>query len=447
MATPVIPSTIVVHLGAPTSNAENIRVTFSDYIKNVASSEIYPTWPENALRANILAQISFALNRIYTEWYPSRGYNFDITNNTNFDQKFIKNRDIFANISILVDEIFNDYVVRQGQINPLFTSYCDGSMVTCNGLSQWGTVDLANRGLSPYEILQYYYGRDINIVFNAPVKSIVESYPGVPLGLGSAGEDVRTLQIQLNRIARNYPAIPVIPQTNGVFNVQTESAVRAFQRIFNLTVDGVVGKATWYKVKSIYVGVKGLSELASEGLTAAELATIYESSLQRGSFGTAVRVIQYYLNVIAYFDNRIPFIAIDGAYGPSTENAVKIFQSIYGLDVDGIVGRNTWNKLVQQYNIIKNRLPSLFADTAESLYPGRFLSLGITGDDVATLQKFLARIARFNPQLPTIVIDGVYGNNTASAVSIIQKLYGIPVSGMVGPITWDRIYRVYKDTF
>ena len=196
---PVIPETITVHLGAPDQAAENVTIPFAEYIKNVASSEIYPTWPEAAIRANILAQISFALNRIYTEHYPSQGYDFDITNNTQYDQNFVRNRDIFENISQIVDDIFNDYVVRQGSVEPLFTQYCNGTTSTCDGLSQWGTVDLADQGLIPYEILQYYFGDDINIVFGAPVQGIERSYPGVPLRQGSAGEDVRILQRQLNR--------------------------------------------------------------------------------------------------------------------------------------------------------------------------------------------------------------------------------------------------------
>lgn len=162
--TPVIPQNITVHLGPPDSPAENVTVNFVDYIKNVASSEIYPTWPEEALRANIYAIISYALNRVYTEWYPSRGYDFDITNTTAFDQAFVPNREIFQNISRIVDEVFNNYVVRQGEVQPLFTQFCNGTTSQCQGLSQWGTVDLAESGLTAYEILQSYYGQDIGIV-------------------------------------------------------------------------------------------------------------------------------------------------------------------------------------------------------------------------------------------------------------------------------------------
>ena len=197
---PVIPENITVHLGRPTESARNVTVPFADYIKNVASSEIYPTWPENALRANILAQISFTLNRIYTEYYRSRGYDFDITNSTAFDQSFVYGRDIFENISQIVDEIFNEYVRRSGSVEPLFAVYCDGINVQCNGVSQWGSVELANQGLTPYEILQYYYGDGIELVTDVPVVGSITSYPGTPLRLGSNGDEVYFVQTRLNRI-------------------------------------------------------------------------------------------------------------------------------------------------------------------------------------------------------------------------------------------------------
>ena len=192
-----------------------MTVPFADYIANVASSEIYPTWPENAIRANVYAQVTFALNRIYTEWYRSRGYPFDITYSTSYDQKFIKNRNIFENVSEIVDDIFNRYVVKQGSQNPYFTEYCNGTTVTCSGLSQWGTVSLANQGKTPYEILQYYYGNDIDIK-TAPILPYVESYPGEPLRPGSRDYEVRLIQQRLNRIARHFPAIPKINPVDGV---------------------------------------------------------------------------------------------------------------------------------------------------------------------------------------------------------------------------------------
>lgn len=363
MATPVIPDFITVHLGRPDSSAKNVRVPFTGYIKNVASSEVYPTWPENSLRANIYAQISLALNRIYTEYYRSRGYNFDITNSTAYDQAYIDGRDIFGNISRIVDEIFNSYITKGNQIQPYFAEYCDGKNVTCKGMSQWGTVTLANQGRTPIQILRNYYGSDINLVSNVPVKNIRESYPGTLLRLGTVGEDVRTIQRQLNRIRRNYPSIPNIPQTNGVFEATTRAAVRQFQSIFNLAVDGIVGRATWYKIKRIYNAVIKVSELYSEGITISDIDRIYSTSLRRGSRGNEVKLIQYYLNFLSFFNNRLPSIDADGIFGPATENAVKAFQSEYGLTADGIVGRDTWNRLrtlISARSIRCRRIPLIF---------------------------------------------------------------------------------------
>lgn len=204
---PYIPRTITVHLGPPDSNAANVTVPFSDYVKNVASSEIYPTWDESALRANILAIISFALNRVYTEFYRSRGYDFDITNSTAYDQAFVNGRGFFDNISRLVDELLTSYLRRPGFVEPLAAKFCNGTTVTCDGLSQWGSQNLARQGYSAPEILNSYYG-NVEIVPNAPVRSPSPSYPGTPLRRGSQGSDVTVIQVALNRIAQNYPAIP-----------------------------------------------------------------------------------------------------------------------------------------------------------------------------------------------------------------------------------------------
>ena len=443
-ATPVIPTYITVHLGEPDAPAENITIPFIEYIKNVASSEIYPTWPENAIRANILAQISFALNRIYTEYYRSRGYDFDITNSTKFDQKFTRYRDIFENISQIVDDIFNDYIVKQGSILPFFAQYCDGRRVTCEGLSQWGTVPLAEDGLTPYEILQHYYGDDINIVFNAPVSPALPSYPGVPLRLGSAGDNVRTLKIQLNRISDNYPAIPKITRINRFFDVQTEDAVKEFQRIFNLTPDGIVGKATWYKIKNIYNSVKNLSELYSESLTLEEVSKEFPRVLQEGDNGIAVSTLQYYLDVIGYFNDKVSVIPIDGIFGPRTKQAVIEFQQAFGLTPDGIVGRDTWNKIVSVYQDTINSLPAEYISLSEEIYPGRTLSLNTTGDDVSSLQKFLNVISQNDPQIPAVQVTGTYDTQTEEAVKAIQARNNLPVNGVVGPVTWNTIINEYK---
>ena len=245
---PTIPEFITVHLGAPDTNAPNVTIPFVEYISNVASSEIYPFWNENAIRANIYAQISFALNRVYTEFYRSRGYDFDITNNTAFDQSYVDGRNIFDNIEQIVYEIFNSYIRRQGNNEPLFAAYCDGVEVQCNGLSQWGSLALANEGYTPYEILQYYYGNDIDIINNVEVEGSRGSAPQFVLGVGSSSDKVRILQLRLNRISDNYPSIPKIASVDGIFAEDTEAAVMRFQEIFGLNPDGLVGNGTWYAI-------------------------------------------------------------------------------------------------------------------------------------------------------------------------------------------------------
>lgn len=437
---PVIPANITVHLGTPSSNASNVTLPFTDYIKNVASSEIYPTWPENAIRANIYAQISFTLNRLYTEWYRSRGYNFDITNSTAYDHYFVNGRDIFENISRIVDEIFNDYISRIDFLEPLLAQYCNGTTVTCNGLSQWGTVSLANSGYSPFQILTYYYGNNIELRSAPVVDAIDGSYPGTPLKLGSSGEAVKIIQTQLNRIAKNYPAIPISP-TNGYFDETTEKAVKTFQKIFNLSQDGIVGKGTWYKISQIYVGIKNLAELNSEGekLPVEPIPPSY--ILRPGSKGDAVKVLQYFLNCIALFYDNIPPVKIDGVFGNATQNAVEAFQQKFGLDVDGIVGKNTWRKLYEIYKTIE---PYIIPESPTP-YPGYIIAEGSRGNDVKTIQTWLSAISKKYPSIPPVNADGIFGPLTTAAVIAFQSEFNLIPDGIVGKLTWDKLYSVYSN--
>ncbi len=438
-----IPENITVHLGSPDADAENVTLPFADYIKNVVSSEIYPNWPENAIRANTYAIVTYALNRIYTEYYRARGYDFDITNTTRFDQAFVKDRDIFENVSLIVDELFNDFIVRQGTVNPIFASFCNGTTSTCAGLSQWGTVSLANEGLAPYEILQRYYGQDINLITNAPVENIEESYPGRPLRLGDAGNDVEVLQEELNRIARNYPAIPKIAEVNGIFTTDTQEAVRAFQDIFDLPVTGEVDKATWYSIKRYYAGVKSLSELVSEGVSLEEAQVPFEGILQEGSVGVGVSLVQYYLDVIAYFGGLTAIIPINGVYDAATAGAVRDFQRYFSLRETGEVDRDTFNQLSDIYRQTVAGIPdSIYGDTAR-LYPGYILSEGQQSDDVRNLQTYLSYIADFYNDIPKIPVTGYFGSQTRAAVETFQRLFGINVTGVVGAATWYEIAQQY----
>ena len=284
-----IPETITVHLGLPDADAANVTIPYISYIKNVASSEIYPTWPENALRANIYVINTYALNRIYTEWYRSRGYPFDITSSTQYDQAFVYGREIFENISQLTEELIRTYIRRQGSYEPLFSAFCDGVRTSCSGLSQWGTVGLANSGSTPYEILQFYYGEDIDLIRSTEIRAAAPSYPGIPQEKGMVGSDVQTIQIQLNRIAQNFPAIPKIADADGIFDDRTADSVRVFQQVFELVPTGIVNEATWYRLSYIYVSVKQLAELQSEGLQYSELTRSFPTVLREGDYGNAVR--------------------------------------------------------------------------------------------------------------------------------------------------------------
>lgn len=367
----VIPNPITVHLGAPSASAANVQVSFPDYVKNVASSEIYPTWPEASLTANIYAIITFALNRIYTEWYRSRGYNFDITNSTAYDQYFVYGRPIYESIGRIVDRIFNEYVRRQGQNAPYFTSFCNGTTVSCQGMSQWGTVTLANQGLTPIQILRSYYPDDVEIAETNIITGVLSSYPGTPLRSGSTGLDVQTIQTYLNRIRRNYPAIPAITDESGTFGDSTRNAVTSFQRIFGLSPDGIVGKATWYKISSLYTSVTRLSDLDSEGNTLG-IGTVPPSSiLRQGSSGPDVITLQYLLDVISEYYPGIPAPAQDGVFGSGTQQSVIAFQRAMQLTPDGVVGPLTWRTLYKVYQGIEQNVPSIGPETGSFDYTVR----------------------------------------------------------------------------
>ena len=350
---PYVPQRITVHLGAPSASADNVTVSFSDYVKNVASSEIYPTWEESALRANILAIVSFALNRVYTEFYRSRGYDFDITSSTAYDQFFVRGRSFFSNISQLVDELFNSYLRRPGFVEPLAAKFCNGTTVTCEGLSQWGSQALAQQGYNSTQILRSYYG-DVEIVANAPVQDYVSSYPGTPLRRGSVGPNVVVIQTELNRISQNYPAIPKVPVVDGIFGAATENSVTAFQEIFNLNPDGVVGPATWYALVRLYTAVTSLSELHSQGQRFYTIAWNKGRPLVPGDRGIQVEHLQYMLRVLAAYISQIPSVAVDGIYGSATRNAVLAAQGYFGLPQTGTVDLTTWNEIYDQFTGIEN---------------------------------------------------------------------------------------------
>ena len=338
-----------------------------------------------------------------------------------------------------MDEIFRSYIVRRGNVEPLFAMFCDGVRSQCRGLSQWGTVQLAEQGYTPYQILQYYYGDDIDIVTDAPVSSRTASYPGRPLARGSVGEDVRTVQRVLNRIGMNFPAIPPIRNTNGIFDLPTEQAVRAFQNAFNIAVDGVVGPVTWYKLKSVWAGVRGLSELSAQGLTLSDVARAYPSQLRYGDSGIGVETIQYYLGFLGFFLPQLPAIGVTGSFDDTTRDAVYAFQRYAGLPVDGIVGNDTWNALQNAYDRLLTDLPDPYRERLAEIYPGRFLVRGDTGENVVRLQRALQYMAQVYGDMPAVEADGIFGPATQAAVMAAQRRLGFDVTGAVGPILWRSL--------
>ena len=442
---PYIPEFITVHLGAPDSNAPNVTVPFVDYIANVASSEIYPTWPESAIRANMYAQISFALNRIYTEYYRSRGYDFDITNSIAIDQSFVNGRDLFENVQNIARELFTSYISRQGFVEPLYAQYCDGIEIQCNGLSQWGSVELAEQGYSPYDILTYYYGNNIDIVTDAPMRGQTATLPPYPLQLGSTGDDVRQVQIRLNRISDNYSAIPKISPPFGFFSYDTEAAVKAFQTAFNLTSDGIIGPSTWYTIQRIYSSVKRLNDLNSEGLQLSDVTQQFPGALQQGDSGIGVSTLQYFLSYLSRFYDTVSPLAIDGVFGNETRQSVISAQNTFGLLEDGVVGEITWNAIYNAYRGIASQIPLQYIEGNIIPFPGLLLRIGSDNDSVLLIQQYINAISRALPEVNSVENTGYFGAQTDRAVKAIQKLSGLEANGLVGPITWNAITSLYSD--
>ena len=400
-------------------------------------------WPEQALRANIHCQISLALNRIYTEWYPSKGYSFNITNSTSYDQYYVHGRTVFDVMVRLTDDIFNTYIRKTGTVNPYYAEYCDGKSVTCPGLKQWGTVTLANQGRNALSILKYYYGSNIEIIRTNNIQSIPQSYPGSPLRQGSTGAAVFTLQRQLNRITKDYPFLGLLT-VDGIFGRKMTETVKKFQKQFNLTADGVVGRSTWYKISYIYVSVKDLAELTSEGETFSGTLpdgpwNFGSSVLKQGSTGSEVEQMQFWLSTLAQYESRIPSVTVDGVYGSGTAAAVRAFQRLYGLTVDGIVGLTTWTELYDQFRSIQSD------NGTPNAYPGTALRQGSNGQNVRLVQFWLKIARTVYSSLNNITVDGIFGSSTAAAVRRFQTYFGLTSDGVVGRTTWNKLYEVYND--
>ena len=397
------------------------------------------SWPEEALRANIIAQVSLALNRIWTEWYPSRGYSFNITGSPGYDQAYVNGRTVFAVMERLTAELFNTFVQRSGDAEPYFTEYCDGKTVTCPGMKQWGTVDRAREGMNALQILRYYYGNRVQLVTTDNIAAIPSSYPVSPLLRGSTGTNVRILQKQLSRIAKDYPSFGK-PAVTGTFDEATENSVKKFQKQFSLTADGVVSRATWNKVSFIYVSVKDLAELTSEGETAEGTQSTGGwpgTVLRRGSTGSSVEQVQFWLSDLAQFDSSLVRVTVDGSYGAATVSAVEAFQTLFGLTSDGVVGRSTWNKLKEVGLAVANKI------VAANVAPGQFTTTtraGSSGTAVRAVQYYLRRLAAYYSDVPRVAVDGKFGAATTRAVKAWQSRAGLTVDGVVGRLTFQSLY-------
>ena len=384
------------------------------------------SWPEEALRANIIAQVSLALNRIWTEWYPSRGYSFNITGSPGYDQAYVNGRTVFAVMERLTAELFNTFVQRSGDVEPYFTEYCDGKTVTCPGMKQWGTVDRAREGMNALQILRYYYGNRVQLVTTDNIAAIPSSYPGSPLRRGSTGTNVRILQKQLSRIAKDYPSFGK-PAVTGTFDEATENSVKKFQKQFSLTADGVVGQRTWNTLYAAWVDAQ--SDLGGTAWPG--------TALRRGAAGMEVRLVQFWLRLAADSYSALRTVAVDGSYGAATVSAVEAFQTLFGLTPDGVVGRSTWNKLKEVGLAVANKI------VAANVAPGQFTTTtraGSSGTAVRAVQYYLRRLAAYYSDVPRVAVDGKFGAATTRAVKAWQSRAGLTVDGVVGRLTFQSLY-------
>lgn len=384
------------------------------------------SWPEEALRANIIAQVSLALNRIWTEWYPSRGYSFNITGSPGYDQAYVNGRTVFAVMERLTAELFSTFVQRSGDAEPYFTEYCDGKTVTCPGMKQWGTVDRAREGMNALQILRYYYGNRVQLATTDNIAAIPSSYPGSPLRRGSTGTNVRILQKQLSRIAKDYPSFGK-PAVTGTFDEATENSVKKFQKQFSLTADGVVGQRTWNTLYAAWVDAQ--SDLGGTAWPG--------TALRRGAAGMEVRLVQFWLRLAADNYSALRTVTVDGSYGAATVSAVEAFQTLFGLTPDGVVGRSTWNKLKEVGLAVANRI------VAVNVAPGQFTTTtreGSSGTAVRAVQYYLRRLAAYYSDVPRVAVDGKFGAATTRAVKAWQSRAGLTVDGVVGRLTFQSLY-------
>ena len=395
---------------------------------------VCPTWPEQALRANILAQISLALNRIWTEWYPSRGYSFNITGSPGVDQAYVSGRTVFAVMEKLTAELFNTYVRRSGDREPYYTEYCDGKTVTCPGMKQWGTVDRAKEGKNALQILRYYYGSRVELVTTNNIASIPSSYPGSPLRRGSTGMEVRLVQFWLRLAADNYSGLSHVT-VDGSYGPATVRAVTAFQNRFSLAADGVTGRSTWNKLKEVALAVA--NKIVDYGVAPGQ----FTATVRQGSSGTAVRAVQFYLRRLTAYYSDVPTVTVDGTFGAATTRAVRAWQERAGLTVDGTVGRLTWQSIYDAVQALETSGPVVRVVGLTS--PTGTLRPGDSGPKVLQLNRLLLFLNQWIPEINFLAgtePSGTFDPELEIAVRSAQRYFGLAETGEVTPATWT-IFR------
>ena len=447
-----IPEFITIHLGEPNENGEIITVPFVDYIKNVVCSTIYPTWNDEAIKANVYAIVSLSLNRIYTNWYRSKGYGFEITSSPSYDQMYVKGRNLFRNVCNIVDDIFDKCIKVNGFHQP-FLAKCDNVTSDYRVLSRWGSFRLAEDGMDALNILKKYFGDNIELIEVPNIECIIKKYPDRELHQGSYGKDVKFLQKALNLIGSKYQGISKISDITGNFGEQTEKAVRDFQKIFNLKVDGIVGKKTWKKICLVYSLIKRLFGDYND----VEEGAINNVSLRFGNEGPLVKELQHDLNDILKYTSWHEKLEEDGIFGEKTKKSVEDFQKIFGLIVDGIVGKDTSSRIKyvkknikSLQDFIKNSLDKNKRDDKgscshenrnedkkfEAILPIKY---GDKGKHIEKLQELFNTVSKYYNFLDTLVKDGIFGPNMERFIKNFQRRFGLIVDGIVGNETLTKL--------
>lgn len=447
---PTIPESIRLHLGPPDSRADDITLPFPEYIMTVASSELSPLWPESALSANIYAIISLALSRLLTSYYPSRGYDFDITSSPAHDQKYIRGRERYCNVSALAGTLIGSYIARRGGVEPLEARLSRGEENIPGFLSQSGALELARRGYTPLEILKRYFGADIGIIKNVPFAGMNTPGIGFPLIPGSRSPDVARMQIILNRLSDSYPTIPKIPRADGIYGPATADAVSELRRISGLPAegnrerDGIINRSAWCAINGLYRAVKNLEEAGGE-LAYSDARRITSRTLSLGDTGEEVASLQRLLTFLSCYYPEVARIEDDGVFGEETLEAVTSAQRALGLPIDGIAGRETISALLGAAGGALERTPEDYADCDSIPFAGKNFGLGEETDEVASLQRYLGTISSYCHEVSPLAVTGYFGNHTRESLMSAQELLGLRPTGSVDRESWEAVAGLYCD--